>query len=899
MTVGTEVKLAMNRPGFEDVQAELADIPGEEGIRRRREAYRPYFLRFGKDVRIGEGCRFYHPQRISLDDDVRINVNALVYGSGGVHIGRHARIGPRCLMHSANHDVSVGPLAFFERGYSYESVWIGDNCLISANVSLLAGTRLAAGNFVACGAVVTQGSYDADTRLAGIPARQMTVQTPGMECEAAPSVAVVTPAKSWCAEAAKLLVGALGLPQVAVLGEKESLPDSVHTVIVLGDPPRSGGPRGTEGRTVWTVRDGDRRLGGRISVRIGAGGESPGELVELPAGLEHVGVPTADPSLPPLDNACALTNYYVHKRLRKRVPTPAEWGEHALAAVLLTRFAPAGLRGPEQGLLEALKGLALPDDAQRQSDLNALRGALLADAGSQDAAMTCREYLLKAMRAGEEIRERALHEPNRGFRPETMSVCPEIASALALQTDPEDRNWISLHLDEWIDEATTAIQLTHFAAAAILLDNNAGCARAIDRMLAAPLYDPAMGCVKSTPDSTGACYSSLLAAVLMIAAHSRDPKMRLRTTEHRLEPLEWTVFTEESAACWEVQSADGRGALIAPSRRVISSSLLNSWLACHRPPALDGLQLELLDHCYLPVANRIEQIWLSLFRHIQHEAGEPLLRVHPWPSGYRLALSLRYDIDRETSAEECRRIFAIQREQLGAACGSWFAIPETSHGERLQGLLRMHLQEVGVHGLGAGDAASGLGATMHSASNSQYWRGRDTVLELEQRGAAYGEMLSSQSSVPRRAWIEQGRRPRRGDVWLAPIHFPLEGSTNDKDLSYFDRLLERFRDLVEQAGHVIIGTHPDLDQELLVQLLRREQLSDVWAAPIATVVDRCRQLLDYGAVRCCHVPHGEGVHVVCSHTVADVALELDRPDAATETLCVQFNAGIPRPLQGV
>ena len=51
------------------------------------------------------------------------------------------------------------------------------------------------------------------------------------------------------------------------------------------------------------------------------------------------------------------------------------------------------------------------------------------------------------------------------------------------------------------------------------------------------------------------------------------------------------------------------------------------------------------------------------------------------------------------------------------------------------------------------------------------------------------------------AWANSGR---------PPIHFPLEGSTHDVDLSYFDLLAERFPETAAAGGHVIVGTHPDL-----------------------------------------------------------------------------------------
>ena len=91
---------------WDAAQVKYGDLPGEEGARKRADAYAPFFLRFGDRVFISPGCRFYHPHRITLEDDVRFNEGALVYGSGGVHFGRHARIGPRFFVHSANHEIA-------------------------------------------------------------------------------------------------------------------------------------------------------------------------------------------------------------------------------------------------------------------------------------------------------------------------------------------------------------------------------------------------------------------------------------------------------------------------------------------------------------------------------------------------------------------------------------------------------------------------------------------------------------------------------------------------------------------------------------------------------------------------------------------------------------------------
>ena len=190
---------------------------------------------------------------------------------------------------------------------------------------------------------------------------------------------------------------------------------------------------------------------------------------------------------------------------------------------------------------------------------------------------------------------------------------------------------------------------------------------------------------------------------------------------------------------------------------------------------------------------------------------------------------------------------------------------------------------------------AGCGVTHHSASGSEYWRGRTTIEALEAGGADFGEMLAGQLSRPRPAWIGDHDAGRPTSIWLTPIHFPLEGSTDDGDLTYFDRRLDEFRRLLADGGHVIVGSHPDLNQDLLRQLLDREDLADAWCAPVGMVVQRCRQLMSCGAVSVVGLTENR-LSLVARHTIADVRIEIDTPTSGTRVICTQLNAGIPRTL---
>lgn len=295
---------------WEEVQTRYADLPGAEGVEQRRLRYRPFFLRMGRDVVIHEGCRFYHPDRIVLEDDVRINIGALIYGSGGIRIGRHARIGPRFFVHSANHDVADAPTAFFERGYDYHPTVIGDNVLISANVSVMPGAVIGNSTFVAAGAVVPSGRYEERARLFGVPARQTL---PGASDGAvdAPEMAFLVPENGEFRDAVLHLLSALGLPQVSVFVEGEPLPASLHSVILCG--PADWNPGLPDGPEVWRLAGGDRVLPEDAACFAAPSGER----IALPVRVETSVVPDGREGEDRWIRAVEQTLYWLTTRLAK------------------------------------------------------------------------------------------------------------------------------------------------------------------------------------------------------------------------------------------------------------------------------------------------------------------------------------------------------------------------------------------------------------------------------------------------------------------------------------------------------------------------------------------------------------------------------------------------------
>lgn len=816
-------------------QDACADVPGAAGIALRRERYAPFFLRFGRDVVIEEGCRFYHPDRIVIDDDARINIGALIYGSGGLWIGRHARIGPRFFAHSANHDVGEGPTAFFERGYIYVPTVIGDNVLISANVSIMPGATLGNGAFVGAGAVVTAGEYGHGARLFGIPATDKSSPArPG--CEAAPEIALLVPESEHWRDAVVHLLSALGLPQVVAAAEREQLPASVHTVVVCG--PDGWNPAVPDGADAWALKGGaETSKPGEAWFPASSGGR-----ITLP---ERVGLTVVSDGRDNEDAAIGAleqTLFWLDTRLTKGAgPIPLQEEREWQAAICILGLEPGRRDRLRERIGEAI------EKRRRGALRNRLSKLSKASVGHAELVLAAIDARADARR---QLRERA--------------------AATASQ-------------------AKTAVALVACGVAAELLgDTETG--ELVRSRLATPEWRvPGVAMPRSAPGGKGFCYSPLVLAWLFLEARRKDPGFALpegiASPNRLITPLAW-------------EQIGSGGALFDEASRTISRSLLDNWLKLHAAPCPAGSQVLLEDANYGQETAPLEQAWREMFRLLQGRKGRPLIRIRPWPAGATAAVSVRYDVDRPVSAATVKDIVDRQIRFANAACGSWYYFQGRPPSEGQERQLAQHWQEVAIHVEHPdSEPVAGLGATHHSAPTSAYWRGDGTNRLLDERGAVYCEFLGVQTAVPRPAWIGgPGGEGRLGSVWTTPIHFPLEGSTSDTDLSYFDARRKQFERLAASGGHCIIGTHPDLNQELFDQLLRRGGLHGAWFAPVGKVVERCRQLLSYGAVSCVRHPDGH-IALLSRDTVADVRVEVWEPDSGVvQALTLQLAAGQPRPL---
>lgn len=145
----------------------------------QRQSVRYYMARMnvGCRVSIKRGLVVHRPGNITLGDDVRINADVVLQAHAPIRIGASTMIAARCVIVTANHDLSKRRLEAFE-GIEPAAVAIGHDCWLGAGVVVLPGVTIGDGVVVGAGSVVTRDLPPA-TICAGVPARPMRSRPSG------------------------------------------------------------------------------------------------------------------------------------------------------------------------------------------------------------------------------------------------------------------------------------------------------------------------------------------------------------------------------------------------------------------------------------------------------------------------------------------------------------------------------------------------------------------------------------------------------------------------------------------------------------------------------------------------------------------------------------------------
>lgn len=153
---------------------------------------RTQFASLGNDVVIEAGVLVFHPENITLGDNVYVGHQTILkgYWKNRLEVGADTWIGQQCFLHSAGgivlgRGVGVGPgvriltsrhmdpwpePTIMEGAIEFGAVEIGDGSDLGVGATILPGVRIGRGVQVGAGAVVAQDVPNFVV-VAGVPAR--------------------------------------------------------------------------------------------------------------------------------------------------------------------------------------------------------------------------------------------------------------------------------------------------------------------------------------------------------------------------------------------------------------------------------------------------------------------------------------------------------------------------------------------------------------------------------------------------------------------------------------------------------------------------------------------------------------------------------------------------------
>jgi hypothetical protein len=680
----------------------------------------------------------------------------------------------------------------------------------------------------------------------GVPAKATEV-TAVSTTTPAPDIVLLTPGDRQWKILAEHLLTTLGLPQVAVAGETDGVPESAHSILLFGPPEWNPVLRGSQ--MVWRL----------------AMGEVPHTSPDLPPYRASTMVRRPDNGS--FSSMFSWSAFWILNRLRKRAAplTVREFREwittldvlyrESLEDTLLYRTIlehlepnrPAGMKiWPARRSSESV-----PDWCGRLANL------------ADDSELTLLERLRRRIRPGTLVYADAMVDPERLLR--------------AVLEGRTSRELVAHFAQRMWPKGANGLRLCGFSLAALAAGDDdyarelLGTAMSDDWLLPETLFfRSALG--RDTP-----CLSPLTVALWAMAAS--------RGLVEELQPESFDPNVDAGYELnWRCFSSAG---FIDRENRLVSSSLADNWMHLHTARCEEGMQFQLENPTYAVSTLGLEKRWLEVFRIIQGDA--PLFRLRPWPAGYRAAVSLRYDVDRPVTAQRINEIVTLQAMVANAPCAAWFYFPDDPAHERQVRQLKRHWQEAGLHVEIPAEAAEGVGITHHSSPKSQYWQGERTIAHLASRGCRYGEFLATRLPAPRPALLDQ-----QADFWVMPLHFPLEGSTAGNDLNYFYERQEYFREVLAVGGHAIVASHPDISPALMTTLLEHDCPSDqYWFATPARALDRFQDVMVPGNVHA--LRDTDGWKLLSKKHIADLTVEVwTSSQEMPECVTTQLIQGRPR-----
>lgn len=439
------------------------------------------------------------------------------------------------------------------------------------------------------------------------------------------------------------------------------------------------------------------------------------------------------------------------------------------------------------------------------------------------------------------------------------------------------------YLEQRINKAKAASHLAYYGCIAFF-ENNADLVNIAKKRILEELYNGHTCYIKSSTSGTGFCYSPLLSIFLLLTSDENILKKSFPITQSMEVNFDWHVLNKTSLVRNKIETHS----FFDMDKFEYSESLIeNLEKALFLPIIPDGYQYEISQNNYSVVFLSLQEIWTEFIKHCIHMLEDYCVVLSPWPEQKKFALSIRYDVDRPVTQNMIFEIFELQRKYTEKSWATWFFFIEDTNEEQ-KNLLKSHFQEVGLHAVSNEDildnALDVVGITYHCGPNSSYWPGKRMFITNNNK-TKYTEFLSMQVGKPTLCFLEDFINA----TWVTPLHFPMEKGTQLINEVEYSEHFDKINLLTQLHGHIILGSHPDIDQRHLKTLLEKIDISTGWLATIGEVVERCIQILNYGNF---YIPYQseDGLSLYSKHSIQNLQIKIIFKNGSIQRRLLDINA---------
>lgn len=112
----------------------------------------PFFLKCGRNLRLGRNITFYNPSKISIGNDVYIALGNWFMAVEEISIGDEVLFGPYNVIVTSNHTMQNGSFRYGKSSVAPISIgkgsWVGANCTIVKGITIGNGCAVGANSLV-------------------------------------------------------------------------------------------------------------------------------------------------------------------------------------------------------------------------------------------------------------------------------------------------------------------------------------------------------------------------------------------------------------------------------------------------------------------------------------------------------------------------------------------------------------------------------------------------------------------------------------------------------------------------------------------------------------------------------------------------------------------------------